>query len=134
MMAFLLAWAVTLAQKEPDRVGRVIIEGNTATPDRVILLQLDFRPGQILQYPQLDATRKQLAKLGLFDAADPPTVEVLPNELDSTFKDIRVRVTERPGNWALFAVIDGVEGVLTLDVRQLRETAVMVMKKLNGKE
>jgi outer membrane protein assembly factor BamA len=134
MMAFLLACALAAIKKEPDRVGRLIIEGNTATPDRVILLQLDFRPGQILQYPQLNAARKQLAKLGLFDAADPPTVEVIPNELDSTFKDIRVRVTERPGNWALLAVIAGVEGVLTLDVRQLRETAVTVLKKLNGKE
>ncbi|HUR52710.1 MAG TPA: POTRA domain-containing protein [Gemmataceae bacterium] len=134
MMAFLLAWAVAAAQKEPDRVGRILIEGNTDTPNRVILSQLDFRPGQILQYPQLDAARKQLAKLGLFDATDPPAVEVLPNEFGGQFKDIRVRVTERSGNWALFAVIDGVEGVLTLDVRQLRETAVTVMKKLNGKE
>ena len=134
MTAFLLACALAAVQKEPDRVGRIIIEGNTATPDRVIFGFIKFRPGQILCYPALDSTRKNLADLGLFDLANPPTVEVEPNQLDSTFKDIRVRVTERPGNWALFAAIDCVEGVVTLDAEKLRETAVTVMKRLNGKE
>ena len=134
MTAFLLACALAAVQKEPDRVGRILIEGNTDTPQNIILSQLDLRPGQILQYPKLDAARKNLAKLGLFDTANPPTVEVVGNELDNTFKDIRVRVTERPGNWAIFAVIDCVAGVVTLDVGQLRETAVIVMKRLSGKE
>jgi len=38
----------------------------------------------------LEAARVKLVKAGFRDA----TVEVVPNELDSTFKDIRVRVTE----------------------------------------
>jgi outer membrane protein assembly factor BamA len=132
MTAFLLACALAAVQKEPDRVGRVIIEGNTATPNWVILSTLEMRPGQILQYPLLAATRNRLIKLGLFDADNPPTVEVGPN--NDPFKDVHIRVTERPGNWALFAVVEGVEGVVTLNMEQLRETAVTVMKRLNGKE
>ena len=79
---------------EPNRVGRVIIEGNEVTKDRVILNQLDLRPGQIFQYPRLEDARIRLARLGIFDQENPPTVEEVPNELDSTFRDIRVRVGE----------------------------------------
>jgi outer membrane protein assembly complex protein YaeT len=78
----------------PDRVGRIIIEGNSVTQDRVILNQLDLLPGQILQYPKLEEARMRLNRLGIFDPEDPPTVEVIPNELDNMFKDIRVRVRE----------------------------------------
>ena len=44
----------------PDRVGRVIIEGNSVTQDRVILNQVGLRPGQILQYPLLEDARMRL--------------------------------------------------------------------------
>src|SRR5262249_27399376 len=66
----------------PDRVGRVIIEGNTVTQDRVILNQVDLRPGQVLQYPKIEDARMRLARLGIFDPEDPPSVEVVPNEFD----------------------------------------------------
>ncbi len=35
-------------QNEIQRVGRVVIEGNSVTTDRVILNQVDIRPGQVL--------------------------------------------------------------------------------------
>jgi Surface antigen variable number repeat len=134
MTAMLLAFAMTAQAKfEPDRVGRIVIEGNTATPDRVILGLLDFGPGQRLLYPQLDAARKLLG-CGLFDRANPPTVEVIPNEFDSRFKDIRIRVTERPDAWAYYAAIDTVWGVVTLDVEELMDVGKRVRSKLNGKE
>lgn len=78
----------------PDRVGRIILEGNTITRDRVILNQLDLHPGQILQYPKLEDARMRLARLGIFDPEDAPRVEVVPNELDNMYKDIRVHVNE----------------------------------------
>jgi hypothetical protein len=78
--------------KEPDRVGRIIIEGNTKTPDFKILDALDLRPGNLLRYPDIEKSRAKLEKLGLRDVM----VEVLPNELDSSFKDIRVKVIEPP--------------------------------------
>ncbi len=79
----------------PDRVGRITIEGNEITRDRVIMNQLiGLDPGQILQYPKIEDAKMRLARLGIFDAEDPPEVIVVPNELDGTFKDIRVRVRE----------------------------------------
>ncbi|MBM3979400.1 MAG: outer membrane protein assembly factor BamA [Planctomycetes bacterium] len=96
----------------PDLVGRVVIEGNDITKDRVILNQLDLRPGQILQYPKLEDARMRLARLGIFDPEDPPTVEVLPNELDQQFKDIRVRVREtRTGQFVLGGSINSDAGL-----------------------
>lgn len=134
MTEIVLALALAaLANKEPDRVGRVLIEGNTATPDYLILGMLDLRPGQVLRYPQLDAARPLLGR-GFFDRADPPTVEVIPNNRDGTFRDIRVRVTERPDAWAYHAAIDTVWGVVTLDVGRLIEVNGRVRNRLNGKE
>ena len=76
--------------KMPDRVGRIIIEGNDAKDEKKILEAVGMRPGQVLQYPVLEFARARLEKAGFKSV----TVEVLPNELDSTFKDIRVKVTE----------------------------------------
>src|SRR5262249_59017824 len=75
----------------PARVGRVILEGNTVTQDRVIMNQLDLRPGQILQYPEVEAARIRLARLGIFDPAHPPDGIVENDELDEKIKAIRVR-------------------------------------------
>jgi outer membrane protein assembly factor BamA len=77
-------------EKEPDRVGRIIIEGNTKTPDGKILDKLDLHSGQILQYPKLEAARARLEKAGFRGVV----VEAIPNELDPTFKDIRVKIDE----------------------------------------
>ncbi len=105
----------------PDRVGRIIIEGNDITRDRVIMNQLDLRPGQILQYPKLEDARMRLARLGIFDPEEPPTVEVLPNELDATFKDIRVRVREtQTGQFVLGGSVNsdaGLTGNIALNER-----------------
>jgi outer membrane protein assembly complex protein YaeT len=78
----------------PKRVGRVLVEGNTITQDRVILNQVGLYPGQILQYPKLEDARMRLARLGIFDQANPPEVIALPNEMDSEFQDVLVRVNE----------------------------------------
>src|SRR6185437_2479985 len=55
-----------------DRVGRIIIDGNSVTRDRVIMNQLGLYPGQILQYPELENARIRLSRLGIFDQANPP--------------------------------------------------------------
>lgn len=99
-------------RRDPDRVGRIIIEGNTITDQRVILNQLRISPGQVLQYPRLEEARENLMRLGLFDMEDPPTVEVLPSANDSPFKDIRVRVREtRTGMVALSANVNSDAGI-----------------------
>ena len=107
--------------REPDRVGQIIIEGNTITDQRVILNQLGLYPGQILRYPQIERARGNLIRLGLFDAEDPPSVDVLPNEFDTSYKDILVRVKEtRTGMVALTANVNsdaGVNGSLVVNQR-----------------
>ncbi len=98
--------------REPDRVGRIIIEGNTVTDQRVILNQIPLYPGQILQYPKLEEAKANLMRLGIFDQEDPPQVDVIPQEFDSTYKDIRVRVKEtRTGMVALTANVNSDAGL-----------------------
>ena len=121
--------APNLAQV-PDRVGRITIEGNTDTPDYVILGQLDLRPGQLLDLPSLKLTQQRLAKSGLFAADAPPAVEVVANELDSTFKDIHIRVKERRGTWAFFAAVEGMIAVAKLNLEGLGGVVLTAQSRL----
>jgi hypothetical protein len=84
-------------EKNPTRIGRVVVEGNAAIPDGLILEMADLRPGQILDFRDLRAAPGRIARLGVFDPADPPTIELVPNEFDLSFLDIRVRVKEQAG-------------------------------------
>ncbi|HVK16860.1 MAG TPA: outer membrane protein assembly factor BamA [Fimbriiglobus sp.] len=107
--------------REPDRVGTITIEGNNVTADRVILNQIPLLPGQVLQYPRIDEARQNLMRLGIFDMEDPPTVEVIPRDDGSNFKDVRVRVKEtRTGMVAVTANVNsdaGVNGSLVVNQR-----------------
>lgn len=107
--------------REPDRVGNIFIEGNTITSDRVILNEIGLRPGQILQYPMLEQAKLNLIRRGVFDAENPPVVEVIQNEFDSTYKDIRVRVNEtRTGQFLIGAGVNsnsGINGNIVLNER-----------------
>lgn len=107
--------------REPDRVGTITIEGNNVTADRVILNELGLFPGQVLQYPKLEEGRMNLMRRGIFDGEDPPSVEVIPRDDGSNFKDIRVRVKEtRTGMVALTANVNsdaGVNGSLVVNQR-----------------
>jgi hypothetical protein len=73
---------------EPDRVGQIILEGNAKKDEKKILDTLGFVPGQVLQYPKLEDSRTKLQKAGFRDVM----VEIVPNKLDSIFKDIIVKV------------------------------------------
>lgn len=77
--------------KEPDRVGRIIIEGNQRTSEKTILELLELQPGQILLYPALEPARARLEKYGLLAVR----VEVVPGT-DAQYKDVRVKVIEPP--------------------------------------
>ena len=81
---------------DPDRVGQIVIKGNTVTADRVILDRIKLYPGQVLEYPKLEEARTNLLRSGLFDADDPPTVTVVPRADGSRFQDIEVRVKDIP--------------------------------------
>lgn len=113
--------------REPDRVGIIRIEGNSVTKDRVILNEMQgLRPGQILQYPLLKAAESNLARRGIFDSENPPTVEAIPTDFDSIYKDIRVRVKEtRTGQFMVGAGVNsnsGVNGNIVLNERNFDAT------------
>jgi hypothetical protein len=74
----------------PARVGRVQLQGYAAEDEPKVLEVLEtagLRPGQVLRYPELEATRSRLEGLGF------KRVEVieLPYEADTEFRDILVR-------------------------------------------
>lgn len=106
---------------EPDRVARVVIEGNDVTKQRVILNQLGLRPGQVLQYPLLEDGRMRLARLGIFDPSDPPVVEVRQNEMDNSWKDVYVKVREtRTGQFMIGGGVNsnaGLNGSIVINER-----------------
>ena len=114
------------------RVGRIVIEGNTHTPDRVILDMVPFRPGQKLRTADLLAARERLRKCGYFPV-NPwrgvgPTVQVLSNEFDSEFLDVRVRVNERPGNWLRFGAADVVVAAVSGDAGETYRAGVWLVE------
>lgn len=74
----------------PARVGRVRLEGFAGKDEPKVLEVLEaagLRPGQIIRYPELEATRGRLERMG-FKGAE---VVELPGEMASESKDILVR-------------------------------------------
>lgn len=102
-MAALVAAPELLAPALGARWGRIIIEGNTDTPDRVVLDLLDFRPGQRIGVGSVQEARRRLRACNSFQynpwRGVGPVVELVPNEFDSLFWDVRIRVVDRPGSW-----------------------------------
>lgn len=90
-----------------SRVGDIIIVGNTVTRQNVILRQLPLFPGQILSFPALRESERNLARLGIFEmnpaTGQRPKVSVLDRG-DSEFKDILVEVDETRTGSLLFGV------------------------------
>ena len=92
-------------ERPPARVGQVFIVGNERTLDHVILRQVPEYPGQVLSYPDLRLAQKNLERLGIFK---PGSVDVTakddPNNPDSEYKDIFVKVEEDNTGSLLFGV------------------------------
>lgn len=114
------------------RVGRIIIEGNYQTPDRVILDMIPFRPGQKLSGRDLLAAQDRLRTCGHFPV-NPwrgigPSVQLLPNELDFEFLDVRIRIEEKPGNWLRFGAADVVTAAATGDAGAAYRDAVWLFE------
>ncbi|WP_143393243.1 hypothetical protein [Fimbriiglobus ruber] len=74
--------------KLPDRIGRILIKGDTKIPDSDILDKVAFlRPGEPVSYPRLEEARKNLAG---FDAR----VTVMEGDPGDVFKDIEITMKE----------------------------------------
>ena len=115
------------------RVGRVIIEGNDQTPDRVILECVPFRPGQKLVGRDLIVAQERLRECGHF-LSNPwrgvgPSVQLLPNEFDSEFLDVRIRIEEKPLNWLRFGAADVITAAALSDARAAYRDAEWLVER-----
>src|SRR5262249_52138710 len=89
-----------VTERPPARVGQIYVVGNEVTRQNVILRQLQVYPGQILSYPDLRLSERNLARLQIFEnnpeTGVRPTVTVLDPDSDNPFKDLLVTVQEQP--------------------------------------
>jgi hypothetical protein len=81
--------ARTQQDKEPARVGQILIVGNERTPQDVILKDLPLYPGQVLTHADLRRAEKILTRKGLR-----ATVTVLNGEAEPAFKDVLIQIQE----------------------------------------
>jgi outer membrane protein assembly factor BamA len=98
-LALVLALVLTQqAAKDPPRVGRVIVIGNTITQQSVILGALtQLQPGQLLDDCEVATGKARLVQLRIFKTV---AVQVAhnPENPSSPFKDIIVTVEEGPSS------------------------------------
>ena len=128
MNSMILVLAVGCAFVQPledsRRVGNIYIEGNTDTPAGVILIHVDLRSGQSFDPAALAEAERRLRASGLFKSnpwrGTGAIVRAVPNDFDSEFVNVLVRVEEGPGNWLLFGVMEVTGAALQLD--RLRAT------------
>lgn len=103
-------------EKGEIRAADVKIIGNTVTRDNVIRRQVNIYPGQILSFPDLMEAERNLSRLGIFDE-DPangvkPSVEIENPDVDEPYKNILVRVKEKPtGSFMVGAGVTSDAGV-----------------------
>jgi len=96
------------------RVGRVDIQGNTKTQDKVIRREIPLTPGDHFNSVELDTTRARLQNLQYFS-----DVQVSGRPAGSGYRDVNVLVEERAtgsvGVGVGFSSIDNIVGFLTLE-------------------
>ena len=124
MIAFVvlsLAAVISTQAPEPEfRVGRLMVVGNTDTPDWVILDRcVGLAPGRKTTGTVLRKAELQLRKIGVFKSnpwrGTGPTVEAFPNELDNEYVDVVISVEEQSGNWVPFALARVIQAYLQMD-------------------
>jgi len=95
-----------VSERQPARVGQVLVVGNERTKQNVILRQVPLYPGQVLTYPDLRAAERNLTRLNIFESSENvhPTVTVLDPENESEYKDLLVQVQETTTGSLLFGV------------------------------
>jgi len=104
------------------RVGQIFIIGNTLTRDSIILREVPLSPGEKFTLADLRSAERNLARLKVFKADPPPRVTIIEggfNDNDSTFKDIRVDVSERDGNVYFWPMEETLEFAATWVARGL---------------
>lgn len=132
----LVGSAAAQGEDRPTRVGRVNIEGNTATPGDVILKLFELHPGQAMNPRNVRAGEERLRKCGLFRVnrwrSISPTVEIVPNDFGNEYLDVWIRVEERPWNFVAFALTELAGAALEGDLRDLQDAAYRLWRGSGG--
>jgi outer membrane protein insertion porin family len=96
------------------RVGRVNIEGNTKTKDKVIRREIPLKPGDWFNSVELETTKSRLENLQYFG-----DVQATGSPGGSGYRDVNVLVEEKAtgsvGVGVGFSSIDSIVGFLTLE-------------------
>lgn len=96
------------------RVGRVNIEGNTKTKDKVIRREIPLKPGDMFNSVELETTKARLQNLQYFS-----DVQTTGSPGGSGYRDVNVLVEEKAtgsvGVGVGFSSIDSIVGFLTLE-------------------
>jgi outer membrane protein assembly complex protein YaeT len=98
-----------IVERGPDRVGTIEIEGNTVTKDRVIRRVLQIYPNEVLSYPHVRQSERDLARLNIFEVnpAEGIRPEIIVEDSpdpNNPYKNVRVRVKEQPTGSLMFGV------------------------------
>lgn len=96
------------------KVGRVNIQGNTKSQDRVIRRELPMNPGEPFNSVDLEVAKRRLQNLGYFS-----DVQVNSGGGRSNFRDVNIQVQEKKTGSINFGVglssIDNLLGFVTLE-------------------
>ena len=116
LLATLVVAARGLSEEpSPILVANVFIIGNTKTRQEIIVRQLPFYPGQVLDEADLRKAEGNLLRLNRFvvnpEKGIRPTVTILedPNDPKSEYKDVLVTVVEKEKTNLFDTVCDGLD-------------------------
>ncbi len=84
-----------IKQGEPVKIGKIILSGNEAAKDKVVLRELLFKTGEPFDYEKILRSQQKIYQLGFFSQVRIKPVD--PEKVESS-KDLLVSVRERdPG-------------------------------------
>jgi len=97
------------------RVGRITIEGNDKTQDRVIRRELSLKPGEYYNSVELDTTRRRLKNMNYFNDVQ---VGASPSN-QTAYRDVSIQVNEKKTGSISFGLgfssVDSIVGYVNLE-------------------
>lgn len=91
------------------KVASIVIEGLTATKEKIVRIELEFKEGDFLTPSRIEESTARLQRTGYFNTVEIKTLEEKTNVADRT---VIVRVSERdPGLWTFGVGVTNERGV-----------------------
>ncbi len=99
---------IAIIERKPVRIGKIVVEGNTKTIDKVILRELMIKPGDEFRREMLMFTQQSIHNLGYFEAVD---IIPTPAAGSEDVMDLTIKVKEQnTGTVNLGGSYSGVSG------------------------